>query len=131
MADPTVLQTIVELGQAYRRLGWHNRLASLREFYAVVAAGGSVTPAWTLVHLERMRSIMGLGPRPLPVATRCPTCPSPPSGVWNGTRTGLHLEDRWTCCCSNCGSEWVVLVDRPTDGVMPPPGRTSSPAHSP
>jgi hypothetical protein len=77
MAEPAVLKAIAELGQAYRRLGWYNRLASLREFYAVVAAGGGSTPAWTPVHLERMRSIMGLGPNPLPVASQCPTCPPP------------------------------------------------------
>jgi hypothetical protein len=113
MADPAVLQAITELGQEYRRCGWHNRLSSLREFYAVVASGGASTPAWTFEHLERMRSIMHLGPQALPIATRCPRCPPPPPGVWNGTRTGLHLDDRWTCCCSNCGSEWVVLVERP------------------
>lgn len=105
-----VLDAIAELGQEFARLGWSTRLPRLREYFAAVAAGRDSTERWTLQHLRRMQQVMQLGPEPLPVATRCPVCPPPPDGMWSGTRTGLHLEDRWTCRCADCGAEWVALT---------------------
>lgn len=105
----SLLAAIMELGLEFDRLGWTERLPGLREFYRVVRSGGTCTEAWSAEHLERLRQMMGLGPNPLPVATHCPRCPPAPAGGWNGTRTVVHLPDRWVSACVDCGGEWVTL----------------------
>jgi hypothetical protein len=104
-----LLASITELGQAFARLGWRNRLPALREFFSVVRAGGSSTGSWSAEHVAKMQAALGLGSRPLKVAAACPCCPPPLSGAWAGARTVLHLEDRWVLQCAVCSAEWLVL----------------------
>lgn len=104
-----LLASIAELGQALTRLGWTHRLPALRDFFAVVRAGGTSTNRWSVAHVAKLQAALGLGKNPLQVAAACPRCPPPLPGTWCGARTVLHLEDRWVLQCAVCSAEWLVL----------------------
>lgn len=105
-----LLAAVAEVGYTFARLGWSHRLPALREFYAVVRAGGTSTDRWSAGHLAKLQAALGLGPNPLQVAASCPRCSPPLPGTWAGARTVLHLEDRWVLQCAVCSAEWLVLA---------------------
>jgi hypothetical protein len=100
------LALLEQLGRELRRLGWHRHLERARELYAATRDGGRAE--WSLEHATRLASVLGLGDSPLVTASSCPRCPPPAPGDWNGSRTSLHLPDRWVLACSKCGAEWVI-----------------------
>ncbi len=108
MPDVDALQALtVELGREFLRRGWRRRLPSLRAYLLAQRHGRFVTSEWTPELLNRIASVVGLGPAPLRHAERCPRCPPPSPGMWSGTRTSLYLENLWVSACSECSAEWV------------------------
>ncbi len=106
------LAEIERLGKELAKLGWGRHLKPLRELYAATRDG--CRAAWSLEHAAQLASYLGLGPNPLEIReeTGCPACVVPNVEPWKGTRTVVHLPDRWVSCCTRCGAQWVTLERR-------------------
>lgn len=107
------LEQLEQLGREFRRLGWKRHLEPLEQLYRATRDGGRAD--WSLEHAARLASYLGLGPKSLEVRAPggCASCVVPDTEPWKGTRTVVHLPDRWVSCCTRCGAQWVTMERKP------------------
>lgn len=107
------LVEIAELGRWLAAAGpdWEYLRLKTEELYRATRDGGRKAD-WTHEHAAEVARYVGLGPSPLEVreGNACPSCVVPHEEPWKGTRTVVHLPDRYIAECTRCGARWVTKV---------------------